>query len=205
MATSPPGPHRADQLHSGDPYEIDNGHLIECMPTGGGGSKAVLQGGAFLRWDPAVKEAGSDTGFSPRPSVLRAPDIAVGNIPDKSGWVSGAPELAVEYADIGQDEPALQRKIIDLLAAGTKYLWVVRLTGPRRVEVFEQGKPMVIATPGQELKAPGVLQNAVPVEAMFEPEAAQINGPAKFTRALRLSKYRRHPPRRYGRRFRART
>lgn len=168
-----PGPHRSDEFHSGDPYEISDGHLIECEPTGGGGSKQVMRGGSFLCWDPAVEEAGVDTGFSPEPTMLRAPDIAIGNVPDEPGWVEGAPELAVEYADIGQDEAALARKIKDLLRFGTKFLWVVRLTGPRRVEVYEAGKPMVLMTPGQELKAPGVLQNPVPVEAMFDAKAAR--------------------------------
>lgn len=172
-AASASGPYRADQIHSGDPYEISNGHLIECAPTGGGGSKQIMRGSSILCWDPAVKEAGVDTGFSPEPSMLRAPDIAVGNIPDKAGWVEGAPLLAVEYADIGQDEAALGRKIEDFLRAGTRYIWVVRLIGPRRVEVYERGKTMVLMTPGQELKAPGILQNAVPVEAMFDAGAAR--------------------------------
>lgn len=43
---------------------------------------------------------GIDTGFSPSPDTLRAPDLAVGVIPDESGWVQGAPALAVEYADV---------------------------------------------------------------------------------------------------------
>ncbi len=29
------GPFRAEQIRSGDPYELSDGHAIECMPTGG--------------------------------------------------------------------------------------------------------------------------------------------------------------------------
>ena len=49
------------------------------------------------------------------------------------------PPLALEYASIGQDEDGLQREIVDFLAAGTQLVWVVRLVGPRRVEVYEPG------------------------------------------------------------------
>jgi hypothetical protein len=124
-------------------------------------------------WDPAVTEAGVDTGYSPEPGTLRAPDVAVGNVPDKPGWVQGAPELAIEYADVGQDERALEDKIVDLLAAGTKYLWVVRLTGPRRVEVHRPGQAVRTAYPGERLAAPGVLKNDVLVEALYERGAAE--------------------------------
>jgi hypothetical protein len=124
-------------------------------------------------WDPAVEEAGVDTGYSPEPGMLRAPDVAVGNVPNKPGWVPGAPNLAIEYADVGQDEEQLQQKITDLLDAGTRYLWVVRLTGPRRVEVYERGKKMLSVLPGEKLTAPGVLKNPVAVEALYDRSEAE--------------------------------
>jgi len=80
--------------------------------------------------------------------------------------------LAVEYADTGQDEQDLQAKIRTLLGAGTRYVWVVRLTGPRRVEVYEPHAPHHLAHPGQHLEAPGILDNPVPVEALYDPNAA---------------------------------
>ncbi len=116
---------------------------------------------------------GSDTGFTPSPDTLRAPDLSVGDIPDKPGWVEGAPALAVEYADTGQDEKDLAVKIRELLAAGTRYVWVVRMTGMRRVEIHEAGRKMHIAHAGEELRAPGVLANPVPVEALYDRNAAQ--------------------------------
>jgi len=165
------GPFRADQLRAGDPYELSNGHPIHCFPTGGRGSKASGVGASVLGSDPAVESLGFDTGFAPSPDVLRAPDISVGNIPDEPGWVQGAPLLAVEYADTGQDENDLFIKIEELLVAGTQYVWVVRLTGPRRVEVHQKGKKMSLAHPGEELHAPGALANPVPVEALYDREA----------------------------------
>ncbi len=166
------GPFRADQIRSGDPYELSNGHAIQCMTTGGRGSRANLLGGSVLDSDPAVEEAGIDTGYSPSAETLRAPDVAVGNVPNTPGWVQGAPPLAVEYADTGQDEKELALKISELLAAGTRIVWVVRLSGPRRVEVHESGQDLRLVRPGEELTAPGILQNPVPVNALYDREAA---------------------------------
>jgi Uma2 family endonuclease len=167
------GPFRADQIRPGDPYELSNGHPIYCLPTGGRGAKATGVGADVLASDPAVQDVGIDTGFSPSPDVLRAPDLAVGDIPDQPGWVKGAPLLAVEYADTGQDEAELAAKIQDLLAAGTRYIWVVRLTGPRRVEIHQPGASLTVAHPGDELAAPGILANPVPVEALYDREVAR--------------------------------
>jgi Uma2 family endonuclease len=178
MAKSAPrtghqGPFRADQLRSGDPYELSNGHPVECLPTGGRGGRAANVGGGVLASDPAVQDVGVEVGFSPSPEILRAPDLAVGEIPDLPGWVQGVPPLAVEYADTGQDEADLQIKIRELFSAGTRYLWVVRLTGPRRVEVYQSGQAMRTLHPGEQLTAPGVLANPVPVEALYDREAAR--------------------------------
>lgn len=167
------GPFRADQLRPGDPYELSNGHPVLCLPTGGRGGTATSVGDGVLASDPAAPDVGVDVGFSPSQDVLRAPDLAVGEIPDQPGWVQGAPPLAVEYADTGQDEAELQAKIQELLAAGTRHVWVVRLTGPRRVEVYQPGQRLRIANPGEELEAPGILANTVPVEALYDREAAR--------------------------------
>jgi Uma2 family endonuclease len=168
-----PGPYTADQIAEGEPYELSNGHLIRCEPGGGSHGIEKATGALVLGSDPAANDVGVDTGFSWTPKMLRAPDLAVGNIPNQPGWVKGVPHLAVEYADVGQDEQELEQKIRDLLDAGTRYLWVVRLTGPRRVEVFEPGKPMRVVLPGDTLIAPGVLKNPVRVEALYDRDVAE--------------------------------
>ena len=173
---------RAEQLRSGDPYELSNGHTVLCMPTGGRGSLATGAGYKALADDPDVEDVGIDTGFSPVSDTMRAPDLSIGKITDAPGWVQGIPELAVEYADTGQDEDELDTKIEDLLAAGTKYIWVVRLNGPRRVEIYEPGQAMCKALPGQELDAPGVISRPIPVEAMYDLDVA---GDVNFQHVLR--------------------
>jgi Uma2 family endonuclease len=176
MSTAPKrsrGPFRADQLHSGDPYELSDGHAVYVAPAGGRHADANVRGAQVLATDPDVTEAGMDAGYSPEPGTLRAPDIAIGNVPAEPGWVKGVPPLAVEYADTGQDEDELQQKIAELIAAGTRYLWVVRLAGARRVEVHEPGQRMRLALPGEDLVAPGVLRNPVRVEALYDPVASR--------------------------------
>src|SRR5205823_3681292 len=76
------------------------------------------------------------------------------------------------YASVGQDEEKLQEKIVDLLRAGTRYVWVVRLVGARRVEVYEPNKAPITYGPGQLLSAPNILKNDVPVEALYDRTAA---------------------------------
>jgi Uma2 family endonuclease len=173
LQTGSQGPFRAGQLRSGDPYELSNGHPIFCLPKSARRAKAVSVGAAVLASDPADRDVGVDIGFSPSPEILRAPDLSVGEMPDQPGWVQGAPPLAVEYADTGQDEAELQTKIQELFAAGTLFVWVVRLTGPRRVEVHQPRQRMRIANPGEQLEAPGILANPVPVEALYDREAAR--------------------------------
>ena len=165
------GPFRADQVRSGDPYEVSQGHPVVCAPTGQDGAGPNGLGFAVLDSDPAVKRAGVDAGIELAPHTLRAPDIAVDFTPSEGTWATHA-LLVVEYAGKGQDEGDLQDKIREFHAAGTRFVWVVRLVGARRVEVHEAGAPMRAVLPGQTLTAPGILQNAVPVEALFDRDVA---------------------------------
>jgi hypothetical protein len=64
-------------------------------------------------------------------------------------------------------------KIRELLDAGTRQVWVVRLTGPRRVEVHQPDQRVRLVHPGEQLEAPGILANPVPVEALYDREAAR--------------------------------
>lgn len=167
------GPFRAEHVRSGDPYEISNGHPVRCLPTGGQGAMKTKLGVMAILSDPAATSSGVDPGYAPRPDMLRAPDLAVGNVPDQPGWIEGVPLLAVEFADTGQDEAELKKKTRELLREGTKLVWVVRLTGIPRVEVHEPERPMWIAGLDDELVAPGILKNPVPVRALFDPARAR--------------------------------
>jgi hypothetical protein len=166
------GPYRTEDIRPGEPYELSNGYKVECMGTGQRGSRSNGAGYMVLDSDPDAPPAGVDAGVSPVPTMLRAPDVSVGGLKDEPGWATTAPPLAVEYADRGQDEAELQTKIAELLHFGTRFVWVVRLTGHRRVEVYEPGKDVRLVHPGGELAAPGILKNPVPIEALYDRDAA---------------------------------
>ena len=165
------GPFRAVQLRSGDPYELSQGHPIFCAPTGRDGSGPNGLGFSVLDSDPAVRTAGVDTGLALTPDTLRAPDVAVNFEGEAGAWATQA-SLAVEYAGRGQDEAELKMKIAELLAAGTRWVWVVRLVGPRRVEIHEGGAAMRTVGDEATLTAPGVLKLPVPVRALYDRDAA---------------------------------
>jgi hypothetical protein len=166
-------PRTADQIAAGDNLELSDGEPIQCMPTAGRGGSAQAFGAIATLNDPLVESGGVEVGFSPKPEMLRAPDIAIGGVTESATWEKGVPALAIEYADVGQDEADLKRKIAELLREGTKLVWVVRLVGPLRVDVHEPGQPVRIAMPGDELEAPGILANAVPVAALFDKDEAR--------------------------------
>jgi len=166
------GPFFIAQVPVGSRYELENGHAFYRAPGSGECSRWTLVCAHVLASDPAVAEAGVDPGYTTSPNDLDAVDVAVGNVPDQPGWIQGVPPLAVEYAGTGQEEDRLQRKIAHLLEQGTRWIWVVRLQGPRRVEVHEKGRTIRILGLGDQLEAPGILKNAVPVEALYDRNAA---------------------------------
>ena len=166
------GPFRVEQLREGDRYELSNGHPIYCAPAGRDHSGRSLSGGGALETDPDVEWAGVDAGFTPAAGTLRAPDIAVAAAGAELGWIPGVPPLAVEYAGPGQNEQELEDKIAELLEHGTRQVWVVRLVGPRRVEVRCPKQSVRVLGPGEVLTAPGILRNPVPVEALYDRDAS---------------------------------
>lgn len=171
-----PGPFRADQLRDGDPYELSDGHAIFCAPAGHRHGEQQNAGASSLASDPAVLgHVGIDVGIAFNGGKnLRAPDLIVTDkSPAEPGWLHAVPPLAVEYADVGQDEAELTAKISELLALGVRYLWVVRLTGPLRVEVHVRGEPVRIVGADDTLSAPGVLQNPLPVRALVDPTTSR--------------------------------
>jgi len=162
------GPFTADMIRDGDRYELDRGHALYVAPGGGEHGRNTGLGFAVLSSDPLVDQAGVDVGYVIEEGTLRAPDVAVGNVPDRPGWVQGAPPLALEFASTGQDEEELATRVPQLLQAGTRFVWVVRLQMPRHVVVYEPGQPARTVFPGETLQAPGVLALPVPVEALWD-------------------------------------
>lgn len=177
MPPRPPGGYTADDLRPGSPYELSEGRLIECLPADRRQKDSVIAATKVLELDPAAEHVVVDVGFKLGRRTMRAPDVAVGGAlatqPHQEGYVLGAPLLAVEHADSGQDEEDLKVKIRELLQAGTKYVWVVRLNGIQCAEVYERDQPRRVYGLDDTLTVPGVLQNPVPVRALFERKYAE--------------------------------
>lgn len=81
------GPFFAEPPRSGDPYELSKGHPIQCLPSDGRHAKSNLVGGLVVESDPHVESAGVDAGYAFLDKDLRAPDIAVGNVPDEPAQI----------------------------------------------------------------------------------------------------------------------
>lgn len=168
----PEGPFTASQVREGDPYELSNGHAIRCMSVSERHGKANLQGGALASDPQVMGNAGTDVGIEFNEGKnLRAPDLVIG-IEGRPGWSKSVPAICVEYADRGQDEAQLQEKIAELLAFGVRHIWVVRLLGPLRVEVYEPGKKMDVVDADGMLTAPGVLTNSYTPRELVDQQAA---------------------------------
>jgi Uma2 family endonuclease len=166
-------PTRVDQAREGDRYELSEGEAIYCAPATPRHGRPHTTGALPLSTDPAVNDIGTDVGHALGEHTLRAPDLSVGDFGEAEGsWATKAPPLALEYAAQGQDEADLQLKIRQLLEAGTRLVWVVRLVGPRRVEVYEKGRPVRTKLPGERLEAPGVLKSRPLVEVLYDREAS---------------------------------
>jgi Uma2 family endonuclease len=166
------GPFTSDQLKEGGRYELTRGHPVYVSPAGGRHGREHIVGALSIATDPAASEVGIDVGYSPDGETVRAPDLSVGNVPNRPGWVDGAPRLAIEYADRGTDESDLQAKIGELIAAGTEWVWVVRLTGPQRVDVHPSDGDAFTVPTGGMLDAPGALSQPLPVDALFSLDRA---------------------------------
>jgi hypothetical protein len=159
-------------LREEDRYELADGHPIYCAPAGRDHASGNSTGSLVLGTDPAVTWSEIDAGYRTDDGTLHAPDIVVGPSPERDGWIPGAPPLAVEYAGRGQNETELQDRVADLLAAGTRFVWVVRLVGPWRVEVYVKDQPVRTYGAGDSLLAPGILRNPVPVRVLYDRNAA---------------------------------
>lgn len=88
---------------------------------------------ALDRWArPVGAEVTTESGYilSEDPATLRGPDAAVVLDPGSrrtspSGWVHGAPDVAVEVLLPADTSTAIQQKTLDYLRAGARLVWVV--------------------------------------------------------------------------------
>ena len=117
-------------------YELIRGELIEMSPPGGTHGYIAAEISRLLKNFVNDRELGVvlvETGFqlTVGPDTVRAPDIsfvAGKNLPPEGlpdGYLSGAPDLAVEIVSPGDTASAVQEKVQEYLASGARLVWVV--------------------------------------------------------------------------------
>jgi Uma2 family endonuclease len=116
-------------------YELDAGLLVrEPRPARAHGTAVILIGKHLA--DYALENGGvvtTETGYvlGEDPDTLRGPDVAYsrrdpapyGGGPD--GYISGAPDLAVEVLSPSNRWTDIRRKIDQYFAAGARMVWIV--------------------------------------------------------------------------------
>jgi Uma2 family endonuclease len=135
-------------------YELVDGRLIEMPPPAWPHGVVSMRIGGLLHAFVETHRLGlvfaRDTGFrlSSDPDTVRAPDVAfvardrmTAGVPGHGYW-PGAPDLAVEVMSPGDRFCALEDKVRQYLAAGTRVAWIVS-PAERMVRVYEPGRPAV--------------------------------------------------------------
>lgn len=168
----PLAPVYAYQLRAPSLFELSRGAPVACAPSTLRHAEAVQAGALVVGTDPDAVHPMLYAGYTPDPTILRAPDISVGRFVGGSGWIQGAPELAIRYVEPDQDREDLARFVFELLTAGTRWVWVVWLGGPARVDVHSFAVLKRSYASGERIPAPGVLRNPVLTDALYLRELA---------------------------------
>lgn len=169
-----------ETLPDGDRYEIIDGELKERIMSFV--SSEIASRIVAMLWNWARNGhpgyvTGSDGGYSIFPWTagdVRMPDVSyiskgrAGKLPAR-GWLSIAPELAVEVVSPTDSASAVHNKALDYLRAGVPLVWVV-FPERKTIEAFRSSDPArQVFTEGDTLTAENVLPGfAVPVAEIFE-------------------------------------
>lgn len=126
-------------------HELIDGEVRTMAPASGGHGDCAgaihVNLGRFCYETPVARVLAAETGFIVRrhPDRVRAPDVAVvrtESVPERgfgTGFIRGAPDLAVEVVSPGDADDAVHDKVRDWLAAGSALVWVVYATARRLV------------------------------------------------------------------------
>ena len=122
--------------HRDGRYELVDGEVVEMAPVNEEhGEVASNINGAFYVYSRRFNtgRAGVETGYRLQsdPDTVRGPDVYFslsrrpGGRARSAGFVSGAPEIAVEVISPSNSSAELERKVAEYLAAGSQRVWAV--------------------------------------------------------------------------------
>ncbi len=149
-------------------YELVEGELIRMAPTGGEHGVLTVRVAyilhSYVQDNDLGIVSGAETGFilQRAPDTVRAPDaafIAKARIPEtgipKTYWPF-APDLAVEVTSPSDRFSAVQTKIAEYFAAGTRLVWVLE-PATRTVHVHHSSHDVQVLGEEDELNGEDVL------------------------------------------------
>ncbi len=131
--------------HKDGKYELVDGEVVEMAPVNEEhGEVAGNINGAFYVYSRQSKSgrASVETGYQlwTDPDTVRGPDVSFslarrpGGRARSTGFVTGAPDIAVEVVSPSNTAAEIERKVAEYLAAGSQRIWVV-YTSTRTVAV----------------------------------------------------------------------
>lgn len=159
-------------------HELDEGELVTMPPAGGEHGHVEMNVTVVLANFIRKRQLGrlypSDTGFrlSVKPPLVLAPDLAFLRAErvaaeEHSGFIPGAPDLAVEVMSPSDTARSMQRKVAQYFRHGTGCVWVVH-PKQRQVHVYTAPDRVEILVGSQPVTAPGVLPGfAVAAQQFF--------------------------------------
>src|SRR5436305_1705802 len=136
-------------------YELMEGQLTEMSPTGEAHNLLSIEFGAlvrnFVRPRKLGRVYGAEMGFrlSKTPDTVLATDVAFVSKarlkPVQSGYLDGAPDLAVEIVSPGNTEAEMHDKVKRYFQAGARLVWVAYprsrviyvYTSPNEVKILQ--------------------------------------------------------------------
>lgn len=116
-------------------YELRRGELIKMAPAGDDhgwiGAKALRLVGNYAEANALGDVFNADTGFrlESDPDTVRAPDVGFisreRRPPRSRGYLSVAPDLAIEVVSPNDSASDVHEKVAEYLAAGSRLVWVI--------------------------------------------------------------------------------
>jgi Uma2 family endonuclease len=113
-----------------------------------------------------------ESGFvlSDNPATVRGPDVAVvlgARAPGPHGWVTGAPDLAVEVLSPSDSSTSVHRKTLEYLESGAAMVWIVDPEA-RTITVFRPDGSASVLREGATVTGEDVLEGlSVPLAELF--------------------------------------
>lgn len=168
FTTSPLTAADLEQLPQGDVRrELVRGVLVELSPAGREHGRLLVNVIVPLQAFAEVSGRGETlvrVGFilARDPDTVRAPDVAwlgpqrVEALTSATGYIEGAPDLAIEIVAPTDRAADIDEKVQEYLAAGTRLVWVAQ-PRTRTVYVFQPGGIARVVGPGGTLDGGDVL------------------------------------------------